>query len=39
VAQVLEPRPSEALRARRPELHARLTRRPEFLCVRALTPP
>ena len=39
VAQVLEPRPSEALRARRPELHARLMRRPEFLCVRALTPP
>jgi len=39
VAQVVEPRPSEALHDRRPELHARLMRRPEFLCVRALTPP
>jgi SAM-dependent methyltransferase len=36
VAQVVEPHPTEALRTRRPDLHARLLRRPEFLCVRAV---
>ncbi|HEX5817680.1 MAG TPA: class I SAM-dependent methyltransferase [Gemmatimonadales bacterium] len=39
VERVVEPRPAEALRARRPELHARLLRRPEFLCVRAVARP
>jgi SAM-dependent methyltransferase len=39
VAQVLEPRPTEPLRTRRPELYARLMRRPEFLCVRAVVRP
>ena len=39
VDQVVEPRPTEALRARNPELFARLMRRPEFLCVRAVARP
>ena len=39
VAQVVEPRPGEAMRDRRPELYARLMHRPEFLCVRALAQP
>jgi SAM-dependent methyltransferase len=37
VERVVEPRPTDAFRERKPDAYARLLRRPEFLCVRATT--
>jgi SAM-dependent methyltransferase len=39
VARAVEPRPTEEFRRQKPEAHARLLRRPEFLCVRARALP
>ena len=39
VERVVEPRPNDAFRERRPDVYERLLRRPDFLCLRARVRP